>query len=214
MTSSTGQLHVVQKPASFCVFSTWLLLASFDAHLFFIIHPVAPLPPWRILAKLAVLHMKDVPVFCPTADVQGPEEHPKDDAAKHFLALASRKQEATATCIEQLCWATTAAREVHIGHQKKFLHHKEHATLEQIDQTGCGIAILGGFQHSARKSHSWPDLVLAILLLQVEGWTGWPAEVSSQPIFLWFFTCTEDASKIRISVEVKRYSLFCFLLIS
>ena len=176
MTSSTGQPRVVEKPASFCVFSTWLLLASFDAR-YFIVRPVAPLPPWRIPAKLAVLYMKDVPVFHPTADVQGPEQHPKDDAAKHLLAAASRKQGATATCIGQLCWATTtAAWEVQTGHWEKFLHQKEHATLEQIAQTGCGIAILGDFQHSARQSHSWPDLVLAIVLLQVEGWAGWPAE--------------------------------------
>lgn len=37
-----------------------------------------------ILAKLAVRHVKDIPVFHPTDDVQGPEQHPKDDAAKHL----------------------------------------------------------------------------------------------------------------------------------
>lgn len=146
---------------------------------------VTPLPPWRILFKLAVLYIKNVPVFHPIAEVQGPEKHLKEGAAKHFLAVASRKQGATTTCTGQLCWATTtAAREVQTGHGEKFLHQKEHATLEQITQTGCGITILGGFQHSHKQSHSWSDLVLAVVLLQGKGW-GWvTCRGPSQPIFL------------------------------
>lgn len=176
---------------------------------------VTPLPPWRILFKLAVLYIKNVPVFHPIAEVQGPEKHLKEGAAKHFLAVASRKQGATTTCTGQLCWATTtAAREVQTGHGEKFLHQKEHATLEQITQTGCGITILGGFQHSHKQSHSWSDLVLAVVLLQGKGW-GWvTCRGPSQPIFLWFFTYTEAASKIRIFVAAKRYYLFCSQLVS
>lgn len=54
----------------------------------------------------------------------------------------------------QLCGATTTAREVQTGQGEKFLHQKEYATLEQMTQGGCGITILGGFQHSDKQSHS------------------------------------------------------------
>lgn len=37
---------------------------------------------------------------------------------------------------------------------KKFLHQKNNATLEQAVPTGCGIDILGGFQCTAKQSHS------------------------------------------------------------
>lgn len=176
-----------------------------------IICPVAPVPSWRILAAL---YIKEIPVFHPTAHMQGPEQHPRDDAAKHFLAVEIRRQEqdllSLGRCVETQQLA--AAWEVQIGHQEKFLQQKNHATLEQVAQTGCGITILGGFQYSVRQSHSWPDLG------DSSASSGRLDSVTcrgpSQPMFLWLFTYAQDASKIRISVADKRYAWFCSLLIS
>jgi len=69
--------------------------------------------------------------------------------------VAGRKQGARSACTGQLCSAiTTAVWEVQTVHGEKVLHQKNHAMLEQVAQTGCGIAVLGGFQDSARDSRS------------------------------------------------------------
>lgn len=52
--------------------------------------PCSPSPTLKG-PNLAVFYSKDVPIFHPAADVQGPQCS-KDDVAKHFLAVASSKQ--------------------------------------------------------------------------------------------------------------------------
>lgn len=55
------------------------------------------------------------------------------------------------SCVEQQQLKLTRLR---LDIVKKFLHQKNHATLEQAVQTGCRIDVLGGFQYSTKQSYS------------------------------------------------------------
>lgn len=73
--------------------------------------------------------------------------------------------------------------------RKNFPRGRWSSTGSTSGYPGChGISVLGGFQGLARQSLGWPDLLSAIVLLWVEGWTGdfsrsLPTSIS---VILWY----------------------------